>query len=395
MGKPSPSSSSASLRGDADAVSLHTQPGDRYLDDDAPELQVDDLPPVYSDHDNGHAVDVSRPDLPPSQRADLFLAPSFEDANTGTAYFLNTLLDTEPNMLESQIRFWSIQPPRPFVKVRGTHQETVDNKGKKERKAVTDFDLQIELTPYLFSDATNKICWSELRTVDNGEKTRRGTILKRRAPGANQSIEVGWDAKPTMLEWCHLYCASHAGLKTFAFRRRVVGLDEEAIKQKVEGLVRRTNYRGHLAVTFPVKDELVEVYNNCRTNRWRLTAWIQWLTFLTLTFLFTWPYLFFRTKRFEVAVADWPFSRAGEGGRKEYVSISEEQWFNLWGRALNKAVLEKRQGTLDQQDLVAAEGAEPTFNTGHAAVDGAMGFLRAGVNAMNQVNRQLGWGADC
>ena len=31
-----------------DAVSLHTQAGDRYLDDDAPELQVEDLPTLPS-----------------------------------------------------------------------------------------------------------------------------------------------------------------------------------------------------------------------------------------------------------------------------------------------------------------------------------------------------------
>jgi len=64
----------------------------------------------------------------------------------------------------------------------------------------------------------------------------------------------------------------------------------------------------------------------------------------------------------------------------------------LWGRALSRAVLERRQDTLDQQDLIAAEGAPQTF--GNVAVDGAASFIMAGVSAMNEVNRQLGWGYD-
>ena len=64
----------------------------------------------------------------------------------------------------------------------------------------------------------------------------------------------------------------------------------------------------------------------------------------------------------------------------------------MWGRAINRAVLEKRQGTLDQQDLIAADSPAPVF--GVAVVDGAMSFVRAGVGAMNEVNRQLGWGYD-
>ncbi len=111
--------------------------------------------------------------------------------------------------------------------------------------------------------------------------------------------------------------------------------------------------------------------------------------------VFTWPYLFFRTTRFEVVVAEWPFSRPKENSGKEYVSLSEDQWYNIWARATKKAVLEKRQITLDQQDLFDAEGARPTFNTGHEPVDSALGLLHAGINAMNEASHQLAWGGDC
>ncbi len=386
MGKPT----SPNLRPAPDAVSLRSQPADRFLDDDAPELQVDDLPPLYSDEPESS----SAPLLPSTQPSNVIPWHS-EDAKTGAKYYLDRRLDEDPRLLQSHVEYWASVPPRPYVKVTGTHRESVDKNGKKETKTVTDFDIQIELTPYLYLDATNRISWRELRTVDNGEKTRRGTIFKARAPGSTQSIEVGGDAKPTLLEWCHMYCASHAGLKAFSLRRRVVGFDEAKAKKLIESLVRGTNYRGHLSITFPVKDELVEVYNECRTNRGRLTTWVQWVCMLTLLFIFTWPYLFFRTKRFEVVAADWPFSRPKSYGGKEYVSLSEDQWYNLWGRALSKAVLGKQQGTLDQHDLTAAEGAEPTFNTESASVNGALNVLRAGVNAMNEVNRQFGWGGDC
>jgi len=389
MGKPSNSLTPRVGERAEDAVSLHTQPGDRYLDDDTPDLPAeDDLPPLYSDLDGPNSAG-----LPPSAPPEDLLPFRIEDANTGAKYYLHNLLDTSPKTLETHVKHWAKQPPRPYVQVKGTHQQTVDKNGKKERTTVTDFDVQIELTPYLYNNAA---AWQELRTVDNGEKTKRGTVFKRRAPGATQSIEVGGDAKPTLEEWCHLYCASHAGLKAFSLRRVVVGFREDKVREKIEALVRGTQYRGHLAVTFPVKDDLVEVYSDCRTNAWRLTRWIQLLCMFTLMFIFTVPYLYFRTKRYEVVRSEWHFSRIRDGGVKEYVSLSEDNWFQLWRRALTGAVLEKRQCTLDQQDLLAAEGAGPAApNTGHAAVDGALGFLRAGVNAMNEVNRQLGWGGDC
>ncbi|KAK0610190.1 hypothetical protein B0T17DRAFT_128541 [Bombardia bombarda] len=395
MGRPS-----LSTRPSGDAVSLHSVPGDRFLDDDAPELEVDDLPPLYdevADGGNGNSSSAA-PLLPnislnpsaagpdPSRPSGAFVTNFKRDVDTGAEFYIDSRIDTDPEILESHVQYWAQKPPRPFVRIVGTHSQVADNNGKKEKKTVTDFDLQVELTPHLVSS------WREVRTVDNSEKVRRGTALRKRAPGAKQSIELGMGERPSLAEWCHRYCASHAGLKCFALQRRVLGFDEEKVRQKLTSLVRATNYKGHLTITFPVKDALVEVYNDCRINRWRLTTWIIWMCMFTLMFLFTWPFLFFRTKRFEVVYADWPFSVAGESGARQYVSISEDQWYNMWGRAISRAVLEKRQTVLDQQDLLTSNGPDPVYGDG--LVDGAMNFLRAGVNAMNEVNRQLGWGYD-
>jgi len=394
MGKPTDP-----LRPSDDALSLHStsgaQPSDPF-DNDAPELQIDDLPPLYEDAVAGDDGDGSSAPLllnAPPMFAPYHPIPPISTDQYGNEFFIDERFDKDPKCLEEHVYQWANKPPRPFVRLHGTHSQQVDNNGKKERKTVTDFDVQVDLTPYIYANPNNIEAVREIRTPENSDKVRRGTVLAKRAPGATQSIEVGLPAKPTLKEWCHRYHASHAGLKGFLVTRRMVGFDEAEVKRSLEILVRNTKYRGHLSITFPVKDQHTQVYNDAKTNRWRITSWIFWLCVFTLTFLFVWPYLFFRTKRFEVVSVDWAFSKPTPDGRKKYATISEEQWYNLWGRAIYRAVLEKRQCTLDQQDLVASEGAAPQF--GNAVVDSAMDFFRAGVSAINEVNRHLGWGEDC
>jgi hypothetical protein len=397
MGKPtSPLPGLAGSSSGADAVSLHTQPGDRVYENDVPELESD-MPPLYSDIEPDTTANA--PLLPVVLRPS-YVVVDFEnngisfrqvDANTGAEFLIHPDLDKDPSVLERQIRMSAIKPPRPSVRVLGTHSQTVQEKGKSEKKTITDFDVSVELTPYLFSDATSATSWKELRTVENTESTRRGTILRKRAPGVKRDIEIS-EPKPTLTEWCHRYCASHAGVKSFVLKRQVVGFDEEKMKQKLETLVRGTNYRGEVTISFPVRDEYVTVYSSCKANKWRLTPWIVWVCYLSFLWLLTWPYLFFRTKRFEVAVAEWPFSVTEENGSKRYVSMSEDHIYNLWGRAISRAVLGKRQGTLDQEDLIASQTTpEEPFG---AALAGAPRFLRHGINAITAVNRQLGWGGD-
>lgn len=410
MGKPSPLHAAP----DGAAIPLHTQAGWRAYDNDAPELDIHDedgdLPPLYDEaaeastsltapllseplHGSSDPTQ-HHPDLPP------ILQPFRRDDTI--SYYLNATLDADPQALEQQIRLWAAIPPRPFVRVRGSHRERRStNDGKRESREIVDFDVRVELTPYFCPDggaaARASNSKAEIRTAENGERTRRGTVLRKRAPGAGGGradvgrIELGRVEKPSLAQWCHMYCASHAGLKVFQVKRRVEGFDEGRVLAHLEGMVRRTNYRGRLAITFPVQDERVEVWNECRTNQWRLTQWIMVLFCVSMLWVFTWPYLFFRTKRFETVSAVWIYSVIDDEDRKRYTTISEDQWYNLWGRAISKAVLTKGQGTLDQQDLLASEGAPPPFGN---EVGQAVNLVMAGVNAMNEVNRHLGWGND-
>ncbi|KAL1892786.1 hypothetical protein Sste5346_006869 [Sporothrix stenoceras] len=425
-GKPG---SSPLLRPDPDAVSLHSTHGSSSAafidaDDDAPELFLDgdDLPPLYTDVVSGnaddHSVDGDSADVDNAAAAggnvDRSRAPGtrrfrYPTTNDGEPqkwrYAIGYFGDENPARdLALCVKTWAKAPPRPYVQLKGMHSQTVDENGKKETRDVVDFDVKVELTPYLFADVVTYKSWRELRTPGNLEKVRRGTIFKRQAPEASgpprlpDDIESGAlnpEENPTLEDWCRRYFEDTSKLRAFQLERRMTGFDYKKVRTQMENLVRRTNYRGHLTVTFPTEEVGMVYYNEHRFNRWRMIKWVQALCVLTLMIIFTWPYLFFTTKRYEVVTVDWPFSRTREG-RKEYVSLSEDQWYNLWARAISKGVLGKRQGTLDQEDLRQAEGADPTFeSTGNQTVDGALGFVRAGITAMNHVNRQLGWGGDC
>ncbi|OHF02757.1 hypothetical protein CORC01_01858 [Colletotrichum orchidophilum] len=402
----------------SDAFSLQTN--DPYYDDiaTASSSNAGDLPPSYTDEPSS---------LDPKQRKTTIVTPLLADESglspllfrrdpeTGAEIHCSRRLDTDPAFLESHITSLAQSPPRPYLRVRGTHTESIRKRDDKtESKTVVDFDVRLDLTPFLYRDIAARRSWRELRTADNFQKVRRGTVFPTRAPGfgGRSSGAHGGAAgegvskePPTLREWCHRYCASHAGLKTFSLLRTVPGFDDdERLKSRLEDLVRATNYRGHIDVSFPVQDARVDIYSTCRVNRWRHTTWVRWLFYLTFLWIFAWPYLFFRTKRFEVVEAEWPFSRRrrdpqtgrATGGR-EYVSLSELDLYNMWGRAISKAVLQRRQGELDQRDLRDAEGRQDTsFEDVLAGIDQetTRGLVRAGVSAMNAVNRHYGWGDD-
>ncbi|CAK7221205.1 hypothetical protein SCUCBS95973_004415 [Sporothrix curviconia] len=460
--------SSPLLRPDADAVSLHSTHADSGFggsssssrnrhaafldaDDDAPELFLDsdDLPPLYSDvvGEDDEAADGEHQPQSQGQNANGNGGRSSGAPGVGRFRYPTTIVgepqkwryDMMPNWgggsntvdentrrLVDMVEAWAQIPPRPYVQLRGTHCETVNKDGKKETREVVDFDVKVELTPYLYSDVRSYESWRTVRLPGNHDKVRRGTVFKCKEPTASGPPRLGdeeqqvpalaagdngndngsdndndndngdGEAGPTLEDWCRRYCADPAKLRAFQLKRRMTGFDYERVRSMMNALVRRTNYQGGLQVLFPV-DEVGHVfYSQHRFNRWRLSRWIQALCVLTLTILFTWPYLFFATKRYEVISVDWPFSRTYRDGHKYYISLKEDQWYNMWARAITNGVLSKRQGTLDQEDLRQSEGAPPTLqSTGNTTVDGALGFVRAGINAMNQVNRQRGWGGNC
>lgn len=213
-------SQKAGYRDDPDAVSLHTTPDDARYADDTPDLHDTNVsPPTYTE--TTHYVDPA--DGRFDQNGINPVQTHFAGTSTTRSVFgknktriagehvrmIHTPADTDPQYLQEWVEYMSRQAPSPYIDIVGTHSEQRrESDGKKKRVEVTDFRISINLRNYLWPNfRVNDPTMMQLRTVDNGEKTWRGTVFKKRAPGATGNIEVG-EIKPTLEEWCHRYCAS-------------------------------------------------------------------------------------------------------------------------------------------------------------------------------------------
>jgi hypothetical protein len=179
------------------------------------------------------------------------------------------------------------------------------------------------------------------------------------------------------------------------FTRAVAGLDQKFLEENLTSLIRSTNYRGHLKITFPIDNPSVEVYSYHWVNRARHSMIAIILSIITATIIFIWPVITLMTKRYDTVKYVWPFSvDNGEGGRA-YATMSEVQWFNRWSRVIEKSALRRREGLLTEEDLARVDDPEPQANSGNSYLDAAASLVGAGVHAYQEVNRQLGWGYDC
>lgn len=392
MGKHSGHGTNPATGQPSNAISLETPPTadppmQRYFDDDPAEFDADDLPPLYTEYDQ-ETVPAPNP-LIPREEDGMSLQPFHTDKTTSTSYYVDRSLTSDHKVLLNKLMVLATIPPRPFVHIRGTHHETVKQGDKTEKREIVDFDIEIELTTLLYGITGDGQNLNPLTAVGQFEKVRRGTVFATRAPGYGGSGEIEEGALDPE-QWCMRFALSEAGLKCFAFERRIEGWSWAELGQKIHHLIRETNYRGHATVEFPVRNARVEIYNDCRTNRWRLTKWIEILFMFTLLFLFSWPWLFFRTKRWETVYAKWRIGKPQSNqtyASSQMNSPSVAEWFNTWGRTINKAIMGRRQCTLDYTDLQRSDGVEEPQ-------EGFAGFVQAGVEAMGVVNRSFGWGGD-
>lgn len=409
-------------RDDPDAVSLDTTP-DGYV------YPVDNtnLPPSYADSEASNTPAFSAPinylPPPPTTRTN-HASPSFKHGYPVVCSTLNLtdpLLDNDPVLLEKTIRANARIPPVQYIYIMGTHRETIRRGDRRETSEITDFRIVLNLSPYLHPnfDPTDTSTVA-LATVENDEKVYRGTMLPQRAPRSTQHMEGSHAPKPTLAEWAHRYCASSSHLRSFRLQRVVTGLDTTFLQQRIEGLIRSTNYRGHIAITFPVEDAYLDIYSDTLVNRWRLKPWVRWIFYLSFLWLITWPLLFLATKRFAVVRAHWPFSFSaprggsgsgsggGGGSPKSYTTVSEAQWVERWHVALRRLVLDRWQGEASDQVMsgIAARPHDPAMPgvlpTGFEGVDTAVGLLSHGLHLARAVRSgglemglQGGWGYDC
>ncbi|KIW08238.1 uncharacterized protein PV09_01166 [Verruconis gallopava] len=370
----------------SDAMSFYTQRS---------EDEMNDTPPAYSDASNP-AVDPSLNRLAGSGSKSPLDRPPFRQYDE-LELFMDARFDSDPVYAEQMVREWSAVPAAQVIHIRGTHVDESLGATKSD-KTVVDFDIQIPLVDYLV-DHWRKNPWSEMKVVENEEKTYRGGIFKSTGPTRPQAqdaeAQLGSYPKLSLTAWMHLFCASHAQFKCFRIQRSVSGLDTKFIHDSLQSLISGTNYRGHTRITFPITNRFTEVHNATRVNTWRFNNWIRFFFYLTFLWLIVWPYLFFSTRKWAVVVVDWPWSVTDEYGVKTYAQISEAEWLARWKGLIEKSVLDKKKGTLTTQDLVAFETPQRPFRSGSAAVDRVVEVVGAGIRGAREMRRQWGWGGDC
>ncbi|KAM5349575.1 hypothetical protein ACJ41O_006080 [Fusarium nematophilum] len=390
-----PSSPSRGFRDDPDALSLHTTAGVTYTDDVADDATVDgDTAGLAVDAEarNANHLDDERyhNGISPPESHITRTSRRIGDKRTRIANEVIPLQDkrsdTDPGFLESWVKYMATLPPSPYIHIVGTHKETKrDKDGKSKREEVTDFRIMVSLQNYLWPNFDpNGPNEMSLTTAESGEKTYRGTVLKERAPGVKGDIEVG-HAKPDLKEWCHRYCAKATATRVFRLSRAVTGMDEQLFSSRLEGLIRSTNYKGRLAIEFPVADRAVDIYSSGRLNTWRLTTWIRWLFYLSFLWIFSWPVLFFTTKRYRVVQAEWPFSQINAQDR--YDGLAGDSYLNqVLGRG------EARQSNDAQiNGRAVLSAAAAAFPGGRFdAVSSASSLVRF----VGGSNDQVGWGFD-
>lgn len=290
-------------------------------------------------------------------------------------------------MLEDQAKY----PPTFTARITGTHTETRRTKEKQEKVNVTDFDIRLDMTHLLVPNSATPpdLVWRKLDVRFPESKTYRGQRTKTTCPT---------ESAPDADAYIHSYISSHFPVRSFTLNRSIIYHDSAALEALITSLVGSTNYRGHLKVSFPMTHNRVSVYSPCWQNNYREKTWLRWLFYLTFLWVFSWPYLWFITRRWEVVTTVFPYSCSPDCGNRKFMTKSEQAFYEEWRSSIRRAVVGKRQGWIDEEYKQATadqqDGLTRTPSTGSATGDRALGFLRQAVDVGRDVAMAGGWGAD-
>jgi len=150
---------------------------------------------------------------------------------------------------------------------------------------------------------------------------------------------------------------AHASDHRFVMKKVVAGHDRAYLQRSIAQCIRSTNYIGRISVGFPIHDTRVEIYPANRISKLRKTKWLRVIFYITFLWIFAWPYLWFMTRRYHVAIMTWRMARMvrDESGemRRECV-LTEQEWIRRCGPAIEHAARARRRGNLSAQDVRAA-----------------------------------------
>lgn len=126
-----------------------------------------------------------------------------------TRVSLSSTVASDPKLLQSFVKSEARRMPNPVVRLIGTHTERRPRDRGTNETTVRDFDFQISMADLLAP------AWRRTRLAENRDKVYRGGRLKSLSAGYNITDALTRDSTPSLQEWCHLFCASSAFLKSY------------------------------------------------------------------------------------------------------------------------------------------------------------------------------------
>ncbi|KAI0482943.1 hypothetical protein GGR56DRAFT_686091 [Xylariaceae sp. FL0804] len=274
-------------------------------------------------------------------------------------------LSEDPRALAALLRSLATVPPKPQVLITGSRRSkdganasnasgsgggggsSGDNSGGGGGKGggggvggpgnkKLDFSVRLNLMPLLVpADARDRLDY--LRCAADDEPAYRGGGEPALLPG----LVPGRDGEG-LEGWCARFAQDPAPAKSFSLERVVANLDTAWLERRIRALVAAADYRGHVAVAFPVTHARVVVKSRRRGSgpADRLLTSVK--------SLFTSGG---GRARYEVAKAVWPFADAprGDPGRRCLVQ-SEKEWWEEWRDPIKYAIATKRQGWVTNED---------------------------------------------
>ncbi|KAL1861900.1 hypothetical protein Plec18170_000723 [Paecilomyces lecythidis] len=323
-------------------------------------------------------------------------------------------LSSDPKMLWDLIKQKAGLPPRPYVLIKGTHSQTVnDGKGGKKKETVVDFEFNLDLAGTLLRGwkgdgmPPSGLPWHTVSVVGDCEdtvKTYRGGRFKSRSPGkynwptaqgvfdTTVDLERGQgryvddddesdEAAPLVPEededtispaphevphnadsglgWCERFCNDPAPVKSFTLTRTISGFSSESLRQSIVSHIRATSYRGHISVETKLREGSMTIYSPHWINRFRNNPYIYWTCIIFQLWLITWPTILLLERRYQVVFSNWHASFFSEEPdvaerRRIYARNRDEAaLMDYWAPAIKHAAWNRRRNgeVITEQDV--------------------------------------------
>ena len=209
------------------------------------------------------------------------------------------------------------------------------------------------------------------------------------------------------------YTTTSLSRSRFTIRHMITNRNDAILKEKIESVIRSTNYRGHITIGFQLLPRTITIQTPHAFNRLRHNKFFYWFCIIFQLWIITWPILFFMTKRWAIAFVSWPYKMAhrveGDASRVRWESVrySEQEWVQKYrytiqqgvlSRAVNGTVIDfmpqdeefHEEERLRMERERQAREAEPQ----DGFLGGALTLMRGVSNIVRENNSIRGWGYD-